>query len=201
MDGAGGEWGRRAVAGRSPPMAVGSRGVARGARPSIRLGKAAEGATLRGAERRGCAATGRVSDTLAFVPHDRRGYHPPCRGLLPSARDALPALCRPRGLIDRGADHGRGYSPWRSTPPLAVRVPVRPCRRHGGTREGFNSLRRRRAGRPPAAASGFRAAGRRRRRRASRATRPGGRRAAAGRSTRGLPWRRPRRSVRSRTSG
>jgi hypothetical protein len=68
---------RRLVAGRSPPMAVGSRRLARGARPSTRLGKAAESATLRGAERRGLRRDRRVSDSLAFVPHDRRGYHPP----------------------------------------------------------------------------------------------------------------------------
>jgi len=68
---------RRLVAGRSPPMAVGSRRLARRARPSTRLGKAAESATLRGAERRGLRRDRRVSDSLAFVPHDRRGYHPP----------------------------------------------------------------------------------------------------------------------------
>ncbi len=47
--------GRQTFAGRSPPMAVGSGGVARGARPSIRLGKAAR-SMLRGAARRGPSA-------------------------------------------------------------------------------------------------------------------------------------------------
>lgn len=47
--------GRQTFAGRSPPMAVGSGGVARGARPAIRLGKAAR-SMLRGTARRGPAA-------------------------------------------------------------------------------------------------------------------------------------------------
>ena len=55
---------RRLIAGRSPPMAVGSRGQACGARPTIRLGKAAN-AMLPGTTRRGPAAATPGVTTLA----------------------------------------------------------------------------------------------------------------------------------------
>ena len=84
--------GRRAVA------SQGGRQQGMGARSATvdSAWESREGAMLRGAERRGLRRDRRASDTLAFVPHDRRGYHPPVaasyrRPATPCPHDAGPA--------------------------------------------------------------------------------------------------------------
>ena len=202
-----GDWAaarRRWVAGRSPPRAVGSRGWAREARPSIRLGKAAKVRCCEGQSVAGCAATGgRPTRWHSYLMTDAattRLSRPPIVGPRRLAR-TMQALRPDRphsGLRSRLVAVASDATTRRARPGAARCVRAR---RHGGTRAGINALRRRRAARRLARGSGFLAAGRRRRRRASTATRPGGRRAAAGRSTTGLPWRPRRRSIRSRTAG
>jgi len=66
---------------------------------------------------------------------------PPVAADLPSASDALPALRRPDGLSERGARRLHGKLTVDERVPLSTfhSHPVRSCRRHDWTRDGFST--------------------------------------------------------------
>ena len=96
------EAGRRAIAERSPPKAVGGRGRRAEHDRLHGLGKP-KTSTRRGAERRGLPPR-QAGDFDGWHFRDRRTRsHPPVAANYRPARDALPAPRRPDGLSNRGA--------------------------------------------------------------------------------------------------
>lgn len=91
-------------------------------------------------------------DSLAFVPHDRRGFGMAVATSYVGQR-RMPAQHRPDGRIDGGAGTTRPTNRRSTTPAthdarLATRIPMRSCRRHDGMRLGFPSFTRRASSRP-----------------------------------------------------
>ena len=136
-----GNWIRRPIAERSPPMAVGSRGQAIGDRPTTRLGTAENPPHCEGRIVAGIAATGRDS-TRWHARRDRRGLsRPVATGY---RRPATPArTTRPRRSDrPRSGRHPRLFAAGLTTfhSQLSTRVPVRPRRRRGGALLGSPSF-------------------------------------------------------------